>query len=91
MAPVGTLFATHSDRIQEVINKTIDFIIPQTDPFFRNTILTSQGVGPVSDIGRDMKILKIYSGGFAGVIEQAGPRGDLPIYGDALNSNRGSK
>jgi hypothetical protein len=79
----GTLFDTHSTQIEEIINKNVDTILPTLDPAWRDTIVTSQGVGPASAIGRDLKILKIYRGGLTGVVEQARPRNDFVLYGDA--------
>lgn len=79
----ATLFDTHANQIEEIINKNVDTILPTLDPAWRDTIVTSQGVGPASSIGRDLKILKIYRGGLTGVIEQAAPRGDFVLYGDS--------
>lgn len=78
----GSLFNLHQDRIEEVINKNIDVILPGLDPIWQNTITTSQGVGPADAIGRDMKILRVFQGGMTGVLEQAAPRHDFPLYGD---------
>lgn len=82
-ATSGSLFDRHSVQIEEVINKNVDTILPSLDPAWRDTVVTSQGVGPASAIGRDMRILKIYRGGLTGVIEQAQPRGDFVLYGDS--------
>jgi hypothetical protein len=79
---VGTLFNRHQDRIVEVINKNLDIIMPSLDPVWRDTIVTSQGVGPADAIGRDMRILKVFMGSMAGVLEQAFPRDDVVLYGD---------
>lgn len=81
----SSLFGTQSVRIQEVINKTLDFLLPATDPFWRDTIATSQGVGKVDELGRDLKILKVFHGSLAGVIQPAGPKLDFINYGDPLN------
>ena len=81
-ATTGSLFDKHSDRIEEVINKNIDVFLPSLDPMWRDTIVTSQGVGPADAIGRDMKILKVYMGGMTGVLEQGHIRGDVGLYGD---------
>jgi len=70
----GTLFDTHSLQIEEIINKNVDTILPTLDPAWRDTVVTSQGVGPASAIGRDLRLLKIYRGGLTGVGEQAFPR-----------------
>lgn len=81
-----SLFDRHSDRIEEIINKNIEVFLPGLDPVWRDTIVTSQGVGPADAIGRDMKILKVYMGSMAGVLEQGAPRNDLPLYGDATTA-----
>ena len=89
-APTGALFDKHSDRIEEVINKNIEVFLPSLDPIWRDTVVTQQGVAPADAIGRDMKILKVYMGSMAGVLEQGKPRDDIGLYGDAT-SNIGSK
>tara|TARA_R100000152_G_scaffold19168_1_gene11295 strand:- start:399 stop:1997 length:1599 start_codon:yes stop_codon:yes gene_type:complete len=81
-ATTGSLFDKHADRIEEVINKNIDVFLPSLDPVWRDTVVTSQGVGPADAIGRDMKILKVYMGGMTGVLEQGHVRGDVGLYGD---------
>jgi hypothetical protein len=90
-APVGSLFEIHADRIEEVINKNIDIILPGLDPIWRGVITTSQGVGPADAIGRDMKILRVFQGGMTGVLEQAKPRADFPLYGDATDTGLGTR
>tara|TARA_Y100001938_G_scaffold94994_1_gene130101 strand:- start:2552 stop:4162 length:1611 start_codon:yes stop_codon:yes gene_type:complete len=81
-ATAGSLFDKHSTRIEEVINKNIDVFLPSLDPIWRDTVVTAQGVGPADAIGRDMKILKVYMGSMAGVLEQGNPRADVGLYGD---------
>ena len=81
-SPTGALFDKHSDRIEEVINKNIDVFLPGLDPVWRDTVVTSQGVGPADALGRDMKILKVFMGSMAGVLEQGNPRNDVALYGD---------
>lgn len=80
----SSLFDRHSIQIEEVINKNVDTLLPTLDPAWRDTIVTSQGVGPASAIGRDMRILKLYRGGLTGVIEQGrNPSyNDFVLYGD---------
>lgn len=90
-APTASLFGTESVRIQEIINKNVDFMLPTLDPVWRDTLVSSQGVGPAGQLGRDMKILRVIMGSFAGVLEQAGPRDDFVLYGDPQNTNVGSK
>ena len=86
-ATVGSLFSTQSERIEEVINKSIDVIAPSLDPVWMNQIVTSQGVGKADEIGRDMQVIRVFSGGLTGVFEQAAPRDDFPLYGDDGNSH----
>jgi hypothetical protein len=81
----GTLFAEHSERIEEVINKNVDVILPTLDPAWRDTFVTSQNVGPADAIGRDMVIIKVFQGSFTGVLEQAAPRDDFVLFGDDVS------
>ena len=89
-APTNSLFDRHSGQIEEIINKNVDTILPTLDPAWRDTIVSSQGVGPASSIGRDMKILKLYRGGLTGVIEQGAQYGnsgsDFTLYGGQTTS-----
>jgi len=82
----GSLIDLHSDRIEEIINKNVDVLLPSLDPCWQDTITTSQGVGPADAIGRDMKILRVFQGGLTGVLEQAQPHADFPLYGDATDN-----
>ena len=85
----GTLFGEQSTRIQEILNKNIEVFLPAMDPAWRDTTVTSQGVGQASLIGRDMKILKIYMGSMAGVFE-GGANANFTLLGDTV-SNVGDK
>ena len=89
-ATSGSLFDRHQGQIEEIINKNVDTILPSLDPAWRDTIVSSQGVGPASAIGRDMKILKLYRGGLTGVIEQGAQYGnsgsDFTLYGGQTTS-----
>lgn len=90
--PTGSLFSTHAVRIEEIINKSIGVFLPTLDPVWRNTIVTSQGVGSAGEFGSsDYKILKVYMGGLTGILEQGGPRTDFTLYGDPSNTALGSK
>lgn len=89
-AVAGSLFDLHADRIEEVINKNIDVMLPGYDPVWRNNVVTSQGVGPADAIGKDMKILRVFMGGMTGVLEQGAPRADFALYGDDTD-NLGAK
>ena len=90
-SPTGSLFSTHSIRIEEVINKSVGLFLPTYDPVWRDTVVSSQGVGSAGEFGRDWKILKVYSGGLTGVIEQGGPRADFTLYGDPSDTALGEK
>lgn len=81
-ATVGSLFELQSERILELINKNVDIILPSLDPAWRDTFVSSQGVGPTDAIGRDMQIIKVFQGGMTGVLEQGKPRGDVTLFGD---------
>jgi hypothetical protein len=89
--PTGSLFAQQSNRIQEILNKNIEVFLPALDPAWRDTTVTSQGVGQASLIGRDMKILKIYMGSMAGVLEMNDVRENFVLYGDNTMSTLGAK
>jgi len=86
-AVAGSLFNLHEDRIEEVINKNVEIFLPGLDPIWRDLISTSQGVGPADALGRDLKILKVFMGSMAGVLEQGAPRGDLTLYGDDTDTH----
>ena len=59
-APAGSLFNQQSNRIQEILNKNIEVFLPALDPAWRDTTVSSQGVGSANLIGRDMKVIKTY-------------------------------
>lgn len=90
-APTGSLYSTHSARIEEIISKSIGMFMPALSPVWRNTIVTNQGVGKASEFGRDWKIIKVFMGSLAGVIDQGGPLNDFPLYGDNQDTLLGSK
>ena len=87
-----SLFNTHSGRIEEVINKNIGTILPSMDPAWRDTIVSSQGVGPASELGRDMLITKVFMGSMAGVVQMSNKAdtGDFTLFGDTT-TGLGSK
>ena len=87
----GSLFDKQSSRIQEILNKNIEVFLPALDPAWRDTFVTNQGVGPASMIGRDLKILKIYMGSMAGVLDMADNRDNFVLYGDKTVSDIGAK
>lgn len=88
---VGSLFDKQSNRIQEILNKNIEMFLPALDPAWRETFVTSQGVGPASMIGRDLKIIKIYMGSMAGVLDMADNRDNFVLYGDKTINDIGAK
>lgn len=90
-ASTNSLFNQQSNRIQEILNKNIEVFLPAMDPAWRDTTVTSQGVGQSSLIGRDMKILKIYMGSMAGVLEMADGRDNFVLYGDNTITNVSDK
>ena len=79
-----SLFNTHSGRIEEVINKNINTILPSMDPAWRDLIVSQQGVGPASEIGRDMLITKVFMGSMAGVVDMSNKTvtNDFTMFGD---------
>jgi len=78
----NSLFDTHQLRIQEIINRNVTVFLAMLDIVWRNTIVTQQGVGNPNEIGRDLKVIKVFMGSFAGVLEQGEPYGDFDLYGD---------
>ena len=90
-APASSLFGAQSTRIQEILNKNIEVFLPALDPAWRDTTVSSQGVGQSNLIGRDMKILKIYMGSMAGVLEMADSRSNFVLYGDNTITNIADK
>ena len=90
-APTGSLFNTQSMRIQEILNKNIEVFLPALDPAWRDTTVSSQGVGSASLIGRDMKVIKTYMGSMAGVLEMADSRNNFVLYGDNTVANISDK
>ena len=90
-APAGSLFSQQSLRIQEILNKNIEVFLPALDPAWRDTTVSSQGVGSASLIGRDMKVIKTYMGSMAGVLEMADSRSNFVLYGDNTVGNIADK
>lgn len=90
-APTGSIVNEHSDTFEEVINRNMGLFMPTLDYVFRNTVVSNQGVVPVDQIGRDFKVLKVYSGSYAGVAEPGGPTDDFTIYGDPQNTQLGPR
>lgn len=96
--PTGSLFSTHSTRIEEVINKSVEVFLPSLDPIWRDSVVGSQEMVAAGSLGRDWLIMKTYMGSLAGVLEQGGggadtdgARADFPLYGDNSATTLGSK
>lgn len=78
----GSLFDKESTRIEEILSKQIDTILPTLDPIWRDTVVSSQGVGSVNDFSKDLSVNKLYRTGMTGVIEQGYPNDDFMLYGE---------
>tara|TARA_R100001510_G_scaffold51241_1_gene50890 strand:- start:3491 stop:5131 length:1641 start_codon:yes stop_codon:yes gene_type:complete len=87
----GQLFNTHVERIEDVINKNIDIMLPGVDPIWENMVTSSMGVGPVDALGREYKVLKVFMGGLTGIFEQGRSRNDFALFGDSANENFGQR
>ena len=87
----GQLFNTHVERIEDVINKNVDIMLPGVDPIWENMVTSSTGVGPVDALGREYKILKVFMGGLTGIFEQGRSRNDFALFGDSTNETFGER
>ena len=83
----GQIFNTESGRIEEILSKQIDTILPTLDPIWKDTVVTSQGVGPISEFSRDFVVNKLYRTGMTGVIEQMNTAEDFGLFGDSANAS----
>lgn len=81
-APTGSFLKVNERNVEEILGKDIEYFLSDFDPFWRDSIVTSQGVGSVNRIGRDMKILKTFGNPMGGVVEEEFPYGDVSLYGD---------
>lgn len=81
-ATTGSIFDRQSNRIQEILNKSMKVFLAGLDPVWRENVVTSQGVGNAGDLGRDLKITKLFMGSLTGVIEAGQGFGDKDLYGD---------
>tara|TARA_Y100001938_G_scaffold151029_1_gene245306 strand:- start:2608 stop:4179 length:1572 start_codon:yes stop_codon:yes gene_type:complete len=90
-ATTGQLFDKESTRIEEILSKQIDTFLPTMDPIWRDTVVTSQGVGSVNEFSKDFEVNKLYRTGMTGVIEQGAPVEDFFLYGDADDTDMGSR
>lgn len=89
--PTGSILSEHSTTIEEIINRSLGTFLPQKDHFWRDMVVSNQGVVPTDEFGRDFKILRAFSGSYAGVIEPGGPTDDFTLYGDPQNTALGSR
>lgn len=85
-ATTGSIFDRQSNRIQEVLNKSMRVFLAGLDPVWRDNVVTSQGVGNSGDLGRDLKITKLFMGSLTGVIEAGQGFGDKDLYGDLTDA-----
>lgn len=85
-ATTGSIFDRQSNRIQEVLNKSLKVFLAGLDPVWRDSVVTSQGVGNSGELGRDLKITKLYMGSLTGVIDPGRSYGDQDLYGDKTES-----
>lgn len=85
-ATTGSIFDRQSNRIQEVLNKSLKVFLAGLDPVWRENVVTSQGVGNSGDLGRDLKITKLFMGSLTGVIDPGRPFGEQDLYGSGTSS-----
>ena len=85
-ATAGSIFDRQSNRIQEVLNKSMRVFLAGLDPVWRDNVVTSQGVGNSGDLGRDLKITKLFMGSLTGVIESGRSFGEQDLYGSGTSS-----
>lgn len=93
MATTGSIFDKESTRIEEILSKQIDTILPTLDPIWRDTVVSSQGVGSASEFSKDFQVNKLYRTGMTGVIENAGVTDvdDFVLYGDPDTTALGNR
>jgi len=85
-ATTGSIFDRQSNRIQEVLNKSMRVFLAGLDPVWRENVVTSQGVGNSGDLGRDLKITRLFMGSLTGVIESGRSFGEQDLYGSGTSS-----
>ena len=85
-ATTGSIFDRQSNRIQEVLNKSLKVFLAGLDPVWRDSVVTSQGVGNSGELGRDLKITKLYMGSLTGVIDPGRVYNDQDLYGDTTTA-----
>ena len=82
----GQLFNQNVNRIEDVINKNIDIMLPVVDPIWENMVTSSMGVGPADALGREFKVLRVFMGGMTGILEQGRSRNDFALFGDSTTA-----
>ena len=82
----GQLFNQNVNRIEDVINKNIDIMLPGVDPIWENMVTSSMGVGPADALGREFKVLRVFMGGMTGILEQGRSRNDFALFGDSTTA-----
>lgn len=85
-ATTGSIFDRQSNRIQEILNKSMRVFLAGLDPVWRDNVVTSQGVGNSGELGRDLKITKLFMGSLTGVIESGRSFGEQDLYGSGTSS-----
>ena len=85
-ATTGSIFDRQSNRIQEVLNKSLKVFLAGLDPVWRDSVVTSQGVGNSGDLGRDLKITKLFMGSLTGVIDPGRAYNEQDLYGDTTTA-----
>lgn len=86
-APTNSLLNLHQYRIEEVISRSVNMFMPALDPIWEDLIVTSQGKIESSLIGRDMRLIRVFQGSMAGVIDEGSANyADVTLYGDQTTS-----
>lgn len=85
-ATTGSIFDRQSPRIQEVLNKSLRVFLAGLDPVWRDNVVTSQGIGNSGDMGRDLKITRLFMGSMTGVIDPGRAFGDQDLYGSSTSA-----
>lgn len=79
---VNALLDRKSKQIQERLSKVITEFLAARCPVFRDKVMSSMGVYPQDEIGRDLKIIKVFQNPVAGVFESDRGRNEFGLYGD---------
>lgn len=72
----------NAGSIQELIGTTAMEVVPTQEAIFKDMILSSMGVMPASEIGRDMLIKRRFYGSYAGVMRGGAQTNNVALYGD---------